>query len=337
MDPGTELRQFYNKKLLFLAISLLMITIGIKIYSTLTFPHITDWNYRHLQLIDKKRETFSFAVFGDNKNSITTFDNLIKKVNAEDVLFAIDIGDLVEDGEREKFRFFINQIRHSDKPLLTAIGNHELREDGRGTYYNLFGRFYYSFTVGDAYFIILDDANEYNLDPWQMQWLKEQLEKSLKYKYRFVFMHVPLFDPRTEGLRIAHNLKDVKLAKHLDTLFNEYNITMLFASHIHAYYRGVWGRTPYIITGGAGAELVGTDPEHDFYHYIKVTVSDAGVSYEVKRVKSPDFEIIDRMAHDVWIYIYAFFVLHYLDVILVILLIYLTFTIRSMRRGRARL
>jgi len=337
MDPGTELRQIYNKKLLFPAIFLLMITIGIKVYSTLTFPHITDWNYRHLQMIDKKRETFSFAVFGDNKNSITTFDNLIKKLNSEDVLFAIDIGDLVEDGEREKFRFFINQIRHSDKPLLTAIGNHELRENGRGTYYNLFGRFYYSFTVGDAYFIVLDDANEYNLDPWQMQWLKEQLEKSLKYKYRFVFMHVPLFDPRTEGLRIAHNLKDIKLAKHLNRLFDKYNITMLFASHIHAYYRGVWGRTPYIITGGAGAELVGTDPEHDFYHYIKVTVGDAGVSYEVKRVKSPDLEIIDRLAHDVWIYIYAFFVLHYLDVILVILLIYLILTIRSMRRGRARL
>ena len=86
---------------------------------------------------------------------------------------------------------------------------------------------------------------------------------------------------------------------------------MLFASHIHAYYRGVWGRTPYIITGGAGAELLGTDPEHDFYHYIVVTVGDEGVRYEVRRLKSPEFDIMDRLLHDAWIYIRSFFSLHF--------------------------
>ncbi len=179
--------------------------------------------------------------FGDNKNSITTFNNLIKRLNAEDILFAMDIGDLVEDGEREKFRFFLNQIRKLNKPLLTAIGNHELREGGRANYYDIFGRFYYSFTVGNAYFVVLDDANEKSIDPWQMQWLKDELKKSLRYKYRFVFMHVPLYDPRRTGFRIAHNLKDTRFARQLNALFDRYNITMLFASHIHAYYRGGLG------------------------------------------------------------------------------------------------
>ncbi|MDI6728981.1 MAG: metallophosphoesterase [Thermodesulfovibrionales bacterium] len=318
------MKRLYNRKILFIAISLLIITIGIKIHSAITFPQITDWNYRQLQKIDKKAKNFSFAVFGDNKNSITTFKNLINAVNSDKVMFAIDIGDLIQDGEKEKYRFFINQIKEFKKPLLTAIGNHELRENGRGNYYDLFGRFYYSFTVGDAYFIILDDANEYNLDPWQMEWVKEQLEKALKYKYRFVFMHVPLFDPRKEGPRIAHNLKDIRFANQLNSIFDNYNITMLFASHIHSFYRGMWNKTPYIITGGAGAELVGANPEHDFYHYIKVNVNDAGVRYEVKKIKSPDFEAIDRLTHDAWVYIYSFLAFHYMDIVLVIIILYLS-------------
>ena len=36
------------------------------------------------------------------------------------------------------------------------------------------------------------DVNEYNIDPWQMDWLKRELKKSLSYKYFFVFMYVPL-------------------------------------------------------------------------------------------------------------------------------------------------
>lgn len=55
-------------------------------------------------------------------------------------------------------------------------------------------------------------------------------------------------------------MKDLDFAKKLNRLFDENNVTMLFVSHIHGYYRGVWGRTPYIMTGGAGAELAGSDP-----------------------------------------------------------------------------
>jgi 3',5'-cyclic AMP phosphodiesterase CpdA len=330
------MKGIYSKIYLVPLVLLLVAVIAVKLHSLRKYPAISDWNYNQIKNIERVQTPFSFAVFGDNKNSITTFNNLIKRLNTEDILFALDIGDLVEDGEREKFRFFINQIRKLNTPLLTAIGNHELREGGRANYYDIFGRFYYSFTVGDAFFIVLDDAGEHRIDPWQMQWLRDELEKSLRYKYRFVFMHVPLYDPRKSGFRIAHNLKDTRFVRKLNDLFDRYNITMLFASHIHAYYRGLWGKTPYIITGGAGAELVGTNPEHDFYHYIKVNINDKGVNYEVRKIKSPDFVLIDRLIHDAWLYIYSFLALHYLNIILVIILVYLLLSIREFRKGRVR-
>ncbi|GBD92604.1 cyclic 3',5'-adenosine monophosphate phosphodiesterase [bacterium BMS3Abin05] len=316
--------KIFNKYLAATASLLFFFAIGMKVYLILTFPKIMDWNYYQLKKIDPAKDEFTFVVFGDNKNSTKTFDNLIKKVNKEDPLFAIDVGDLVFDGQKDRYRLFLKQIKNSTNPLLTVIGNHEIMDNGRGNYYDIFGRFYYAFSAGESYFIILDDANEKNLDPWQFAWLKKNLQIGQNYKHRFVFMHVPLYDPRTAEGRTGHSLKNLRFAKRLNDLFDRSRVTMLFTSHIHAYFRGIWGKTPYIITGGAGAELAGDNPNHYFYHYLTVQVSDHGVSYKVIKLNSPDFNMFDRISHDVWMYIYAFFAIHIYGVVLFLSLIYLT-------------
>ncbi len=272
--------------------TLLLVTIGLKLHSLLSPEPVSNWNYHSLQKINPKQTDFSFVVFGDNKNSITVFRHLIDKINRENAAFAIDIGDLVFDGEMEKYNFFLKQAKLFKTPLMTAIGNHEIREDGRTPYYNIFGRYYYSFRVGNAYFIILDDANEKNIDPWQMQWLRTELEKSQSSKYRFVFMHVPLYDPQPNT---SHCLSDTNNAAKLNRLFDHYKITMLFSSHIHAYFHGKWGQTPYIITGGAGAELAGKDTSHYFFHYpesvknyTKLSNSDRIIQSKPRRLRSSD-------------------------------------------------
>ncbi|NOY65557.1 MAG: hypothetical protein GXO97_09250 [Nitrospirae bacterium] len=73
-------------------ILLLIAVVLIKVHSLRNFPDISDWNFYQIKEIQGYKGAFSFAVFGDNKNSITTFNNLIKRLNAEDILFAIDIG-----------------------------------------------------------------------------------------------------------------------------------------------------------------------------------------------------------------------------------------------------
>jgi len=315
--------KIFNKYATIFFVLILLFASGIKIHFYLTEPKISDWNYHQLQKIDKSKTNFSFAVFGDNKNSVKTFENLILKLNNDDILFAIDDGDLVYDGENEKFRFFLNQIKHLNKPLLTVFGNHEAREKGRAVYYDLFGKFYYSYSIGNSYFIILDDANEKNLDDEQFAWLEKELEISQKYQNRFVFMHVPLYDPRKGDYKEGHSLEDLNFVKKLNNLFDKNKVTMLFVSHIHGYYNGTWGKTPYIITGGGGAELAGSDPKHYFYHYIKVNIDNNSIKYDVIKLKSPDFELLDRWIHDAWIYIYAFFAMHFIDALLILALIYL--------------
>ncbi len=94
-------------------------------------------------------------------------------------------------------------------------------------------------------------------------------------------MHTPLYDPRKGDYKIGHSLQNSNFAKELNDIFDANNITMLFVSHIHGYYKGIWGKTPYFITGGGGVRLAGSNPEHFFYHYIKVQVSDTGVQFDV--------------------------------------------------------
>lgn len=60
---------------------------------------------------------FSFAVMGDNKNSFKIFNRILKDIDKNHYVFSIDIGDLVFDGEKAKYRIFYNMIKNERTPF----------------------------------------------------------------------------------------------------------------------------------------------------------------------------------------------------------------------------
>ncbi len=332
------MRRIFSAYIAVVVVAVFLLATGLKVYSAVAPPPGRSLNHKALSRIDRDRRDLHFAVFGDNQSSSTTFNRLVDSVNSRNVLFSLANGDMVMDGDMEKYRMFLRQADGLRRPLLTNIGNHEIAANGRGTYYDIFGPFYYSFTLGDSYFIVVDDASRLRLEPFQMDWLKGELRRSRAYANRFVFMHVPLFDTRKTGFGLDHEMKDRAAAGELNRLFDAYHVTMIFASHIHEYQTGIWGKTPYIITGGAGGQLAGTDSRHYFFHYIDVHVSPSGVSYDVVKLPTPRFSVLDRVIHDTWLYIYAFLVSHYLDLVIVMagayLLLFAIFFLE--RRGMKR-
>jgi len=275
------------------------------IYAMIVFPnppHIQDWNYVQKEKIDAispQPDSFTFAVFGDNKKSITTFNSLIDRVNWDDVQFSVETGDLIDnmfDGQSE-YQTYVAQIERLRQPLFVIPGN--LATERNSCAYNrLFGRLYYSFTFGEAYFIALNGSHEDGLGPQQYDWLVKELKKAQPYRYRFVFMYIPLYDPGTGPYQLGHSLKNKKVAEQLNALFDKNRVTMVFTAHVHGYYAGTWHKTPFTITGGAGAELGCTDPEHYFYHYIKVNVTPDGVQYQVEKVGTPFSNIVSLFVHN---------------------------------------
>jgi 3',5'-cyclic AMP phosphodiesterase CpdA len=303
-----------NKKRMFL-IGLAAIRVSIIISlllsdcfgSNIYLPIEGNYNQQQIDKIHSSppSDHFSFAVMGDNKNSFEIFRKILKDIDYNHYTFAIDVGDLVFDGEKGKYRIFFNMIKDEKIPFLVAVGNHDIREGGAKNYFDIFGEFYYSFDYGHSLFIVLDDANEERIGAAQMKWLEEQLRKD--YQHKFVFLHVPPFDPRPSK---HHSLRDEENAKEFMNLVKKYKPDIVFASHIHAYFDEIRDGINYVITGGAGSELWGTDPNHYFHHYVKVEVNNNNVSKEVIKFPSVDYNWLDRSLYNIWTNILGFWMTH---------------------------
>ncbi len=261
------------------------------------YAFASPYNHDMLQKINfsnKNQANFSFATMGDDRDGDNVLKKIISRINNDSTIaFAINNGDLVQDGYKKEFAKYLKIIQASNKPMLSIIGNHELPwYDGKSNYEKFFGKTDFAFVYGNSYFIILDSSDK-RITKIQKKWLVKQLEISQKYTNRFVFTHVPLYDPRKGEYAKGHSFKSLKKAKELNDLFDKYRVTMLFCSHIHFYYKGKWQKTPFIITGGAGAPL-----KHyknlGFYNYIKVTVNGNKVTYKVVKIDVKEPTILQK-------------------------------------------
>ena len=276
-------RDVGNIKIIVAIIAIFAILLAIGFYQNSdTVP--TNWNYQQLTLFNHSKNNFTFTFSGDERDDNGNFSKMINNINSNypNLLFNINGGDLRSDAipmsDFKKDYLTPGTVAHFNKPVMFVIGNHELINDPSESKFKLiFGSpTYYNFSENNSYFIIIDNANGESLDSKQLTWLNEQLNLSQKYKYRFVFMHVPLYTPNGEA---EHGMVTTGAggADTLQSLFDSYNVTMIFASHIHNYYMGVWGKTPFIISGGAGAPPENNEPPN--HHFIVVNVTNKLVTY----------------------------------------------------------
>ena len=310
---GSRLRSLFLTLSLIATIVMAVAFVGavaIKIHSAWILPEArTGWNAKNVAKINKPGESFSFAVMGDNKSSNRTF-NLVKHSiqGQKDLLFTIDMGDLVFDGEPVKYRLFQNQVLGMKAPFITAVGNHDIEADGMKNYETMFGPRYYSFTAGDNYFIVLDDSDCKSVDPAQMKWFEKELQKSQSYGRRFVFLHVPPFRGlRNPTMPMEEFLSDRKNADAIRHLCVQYTVNYVFGSHMHTFDYDLW---PYdvhvVITGGGGAELWDVDRYRDMHHYIKVTVTPDRIDFEVIPIFSRWAKFFYMYVDEPWTYTYAY-------------------------------
>jgi hypothetical protein len=259
--------------------------IGITVWHSSAPVPIRNWNQKELSRITvADPNNYSFAVMGDNKGNRSVFEPLLRDIDQDkEIAFALDVGDLVRKGKVGLYRRFLSQVQGNLAiPFLTVIGNHDLNNFGsHKNYQEIFGPTYYSFQVGKSYFIVLDAITQAGFDKAERQWLEQELQKGRTAKARFVFMHVPPFEARGGTYHKSLPAKD---QKDLLDLFRRYKVTHLFASHLHGFFSGVQAGVPYTITGGAGGSLQGKDPEHFFYHYVKVNVKNGKADIMVRRI-----------------------------------------------------
>ena len=246
------------------------------------------WNEKNLARVPRDREAFSFVVLGDTQGPNSKFPRVLPFILEEEgLLFAFNLGDLVNYATNEEYESaFFRHVRGLDLPFLTCASNHDhFRSKNAVNYTRLFGApHYYSFSIGSTAFIVLDNSLDFSLTEAQFSWLEKTLENARGFQRRFLMMHRPLRDPRANR-KSPHDMsgrpKDVE---RLNALFDLYGVTMVFTGHIHSFYTGKWGKTPYIITGGGGGGLYDKGSPASFHHYVRVDVAPSEVVYRVTKV-----------------------------------------------------
>ena len=192
------------------------------------------------------------VAFSDIHEMNLLYEQLARHIPWEQVDYALYLGDFVND-EHEVDDLAENMIALStggrDIPRVFARGNHEARGAGARALSDLFlppgGHWYYTFSQGDTFFIVLDSGED-KLDSHveyaglvdfvsyhqeQADWL-EGVFASPGYRNasrRVVLMHIPPF---------AADYQSPAFAPVLDLLRAHPEIDLVMSGHIHQ--GGIW-------------------------------------------------------------------------------------------------
>lgn len=269
-----------------------------------------------------KIEKNKYIIFGDNRDGYNTFGQIIQQANGQNPVFMIDNGDLVFSGKPNQYRLFDKMVSGISTTFCTTLGNHDIRSNGRSTYTMLYGPAYYSFSYGDSHFVFLDSspgwAEKKAISDQQYEWLKKDLIKA-QGKHIFVITHIPPEDPRSgvtsnkipnyasqvksgqnwleqklnnynENENMDHGFQDPKEAAKFENMMSTYHVDTVYLSHIHSYLEYSKGGVRYLITGGAGAELL---TKNSYYHYLIANFGDINKVTMVE-LPSPSNSYISR-------------------------------------------
>lgn len=240
---------------------------------------------------------YKYIILGDNRDGYGTFQTIIEQANGVNPVFVIGNGDLVFSGKPNQYRLFDKVTSKLATTMCTTLGNHDIRGGGRDIYTTLYGPAYYSFDFSDSHFIFLDSspgwAQKQAITDEQYLWLEKDLVKAQGKKI-IVISHIPPQDPRSgvtkneianyvnkvkngdnwaeqkldnyiENKNMEHGFQDPVEAEKFESLMSTYHVDTVYLSHIHSYFEYYKDGVRYLISGGAGAELL---TENSYYHYM---------------------------------------------------------------------
>jgi thiol-disulfide isomerase/thioredoxin len=244
----------------------------------------------------RQGESFSFVVYGDTRPGDNKTDwhhkEIINQIVQQEPSFAIVLGDMVDDGASETlwtnfFQIESNLLRKA--AIYPILGDNDFA-DSKGLYRNYFpflSKGYYKFEWGGVQFFGLNawgtrgnqKNDEFTASSPQIKWLESELSKPEVQNslFRVVFLHDPIFISRGKSSEL--------LRRTLVPIFKKYNIDVVFASW-HLYERSINDDINYIITGGAGAELIWLNKDNNFqsqadareYHFCRVDINSGAMT-----------------------------------------------------------
>ena len=310
------------KKLIVADVVLLLFVLGYKGFLFVNEPDFRDSNYNRIQAIGAldAGAPFSFAVFGSAENSIDVFQKeIIPQMNADSrIRFAVSTGDAVLDGAEEKYQILNQSLKKLLVPCLVGVGDSEISDGGDRAFYRHYGPFYFSFSVGNSYFIFLDTTGK-TAPALQEGWLSGEWQKAQPYRYKFLFMND---SPVAES---DHSIHNQDFREFLIDNFSANKVTCVFTNG-SAYTKDTVKGVTYYASGGAGG-LMPDVSSGDCYHYLTVNVSPDGVTVEQIREPWISGNPLIHGMENMLLFIHSIFYAQYLNLLLAVSALLLLFLI----------
>gem|GEM_PF-1247658 len=215
-----------------------------------------------------------FAVLGDSrperhkilrklfypKNA--QFEKFLKIQSGLNLDFTIHLGDFVITGAKAQYEGFLKFLDDNVSwPLLTVIGNHEVKEpEGEATYQEKFGDEDYYFDFKGFRFIALGISNEERgISPAQLSWLQGILATNLR---KIVLTHIPPKELASwskskvgRGLAKTFGGGFEGHSEDFVRLMEQNKVERVYVGHLHGFGVAQLGSVRYVLSGGAGSPL----------------------------------------------------------------------------------
>jgi predicted phosphodiesterase len=249
-----------------------------------------------------------FAVIGDRTGSCVPgiYEKIVAEVERMKPDFVITVGDHIEGytddttllkKEWEEYKSLISPLT---MPIYFTPGNHDITNDTALPFYQRYiGKPYYSFDYRGIHFIVLDNSRYDSIAGMpkeQTEWIVNDLKKSRKATYTFVFVHKPFwFDYIAEGKTDLWH-----------SLFVYYGVDAVFAGHNHLYYSAKYDNISYTAVGSSGGDCT-PGPTGVDYHFTWVTADNKGISIAPikigsvlpwEEVTAPEVKLINKIERD---------------------------------------
>jgi Icc-related predicted phosphoesterase len=254
----------------FIIFSVFFIHASIEYFDLQGFRPINQISMEKLEKINFTKSNIKVAVIGDTKEGLQVFCKLVRKAKREGCQFIIHTGDIIRFNDLRIYHYVYNEVRELideyDIPIFVLPGNHDTwshHKYSNKNFRKFFGNLPLMFEIKNSAFVLINDSN-YKIDNNSVERIDKYL-KSKKFKYKFLFAHVPTRDPRKNS---NHCIKNNEEAHKIENLIENNQFTMAFFSHIHSYLAYKINNTPCYISGGGGASLFDGN-----YHFLSLTIN----------------------------------------------------------------
>jgi 3',5'-cyclic-AMP phosphodiesterase len=234
-------------------------------FETIVKEEYRNSTQKNLKLIDsldnQESVPFKIALIADTHYHYDDLYDALSVINTKtDILFILIGGDIAESGLRNDYVYFQKVMRHSTKPYLTVIGNHDYLSNGSTIYRDMFGELNYTFTFNNVKFVLFDNVFWESKKLPDFSWLERELSDQQGYDHVIPFMHIPPFDQQFENHREQYH-----------QLLVDHDIRFSIHGHRHTYdLRDIYGDGIQILSIGSPSKR----------SYCELTVTPQQISVE---------------------------------------------------------